>query len=109
MKQILAALLLALVLLSGCDTKAPEPTPETAEERLADGGVILRDVESSALSRVGYDKREHVLVAEFKDSGAIYAYYDVPESVYNALLDADSIGSYFYYNVRTSYAYERLN
>ena len=109
MKRILAALLLALVLLSGCDTKTPEPTPETAEERLADGGVILRNVDSSALSRVGYDKREHVLVAEFKDSGAIYAYYEVPESVYNELLDAESIGNYFYYNVRTSYTYERLN
>jgi len=109
MKRVLALLLAVMFLLAGCNTKAPEPTPETAEERLEDGGILLRNVDSSALSRVGYDKREHVLVAEFKDSGAIYAYYDVPESVYNALLDADSIGNYFYYNVRTSYTYERLN
>lgn len=109
MKRILAALLLALVLLSGCGIEKPVPTPDTVEGRLEEGGVFLREVESSALSRVAYDKIDHSLFVEFKESGTIYAYFHVPESVYKELLDAESIGTYFNQNIRSSYSYERLN
>lgn len=118
---IVLALLILAGLYSACDggvTKAePTPTPiafkatatATPIPNLDPADIPLFAVESSALSRVGYSSANRVLVAEFKDSGAIYAYYDVPQSVYNSLISAESIGNYFYYNVRTSYDYERIN
>lgn len=103
MKRILAALVLALAILSGCEqstqASTPTPTPYVA---------VWKSVDSTALSRVKYDKTDNTLTVEFKDSGSVYVYYDVPESVYNSLLAADSIGSYFYYNVRDTYTYKRL-
>ncbi len=70
--------------------------------------VPLEKVESSNLSQVGYDKEERVLVIEF-NSGGLYAYYDVPETVVTELLDAESLGSYFYANIRNQYKNEKLS
>lgn len=71
--------------------------------------LTLYSVDSDAISELGYDADERVLVARWRNTGIRYAYYDVPEEVYNALMAADSLGSYFYYNVRMSYVYERLD
>ena len=70
--------------------------------------IPLHEVESSSLSRLGYDSKEKVLVVEFT-SGGIYAYYDVPQSVYSSLKNAESLGNYFYYSIRDNYKYEKLS
>ena len=69
----------------------------------------MESVESSSLAEVGYDEYYHVLKVEFVTSGDRYIYYDVPKSTYLELISADSIGSYFYYNVRTSFEYEKVS
>ena len=56
---------------------------------------------------VGYEYSENALYIEF-NSGAIYKYYDVPEYEYNQLLNASSVGSYIWSNIRDSYAYEQV-
>jgi len=43
---------------------------------------------------VGYDFETRVLEIEFID-GAIYQYFDVPEEIYQGLLNAESKGRYF--------------
>jgi len=51
-------------------------------------------VSSSNLASVGYDPENMILEIEFQHGG-IYQYFDVPESVYQSLMNADSHGKYF--------------
>lgn len=88
-------------------TPATEQT--TTPKPFSPYDLTLYGVDSDAISELGYDADEQVLVARWRNTGIRYAYYDVPEEVYNALMAADSLGSYFYYNVRMSYVYERLD
>ena len=62
------------------------------------------NVVSSNILSIGYDSEEETLEVEFM-GGKIYQYFGVPEEVKDELLSASSIGSYFYYNVRTDYEY----
>ena len=82
-----------------------KPTPEPFDH----SKIKMQIVDSSALSKVGYDSTYEVLKVQFKNSGEYYIYYDVPKSVYQDLLGADSIGSFFYYNVRMEYEYEKVS
>jgi hypothetical protein len=50
-------------------------------------------VTSSNVKSIGYDASSSTLEVEF-NSGGIYQYYSVPESIYSALLHASSKGSY---------------
>ena len=59
-------------------------------------------VVSSAIDSVGYDELSETLEIEFC-SGGVYQYYDVPESVYEELMDAASIGSFFHEHIRGIY------
>lgn len=45
------------------------------------------------------------LTITFK-SGRTYRYFDVPEGIYDALLDAPSAGRYFNAFIKDSYQYE---
>lgn len=51
-------------------------------------------VSSSNLASVGYDPENMILEIEFHNGG-IYQYFNVPESVYKGLMNADSHGKYF--------------
>jgi len=55
-------------------------------------------VNSSNLVTVGYDATAQVLEVEFQ-SGRVYQYLDVPESVYQDLMTASSKGEYFHDNI----------
>ncbi|GAA3032050.1 hypothetical protein GCM10020229_49360 [Kitasatospora albolonga] len=63
-------------------------------------------VESSCLSSVGH--RGTTLELEFH-GGSVYAYADVPEAEYRALLAAPSLGRYFHAHIRDRYPYRRLS
>ena len=41
-------------------------------------------------------------------NGSVYGYINVPEYKLTALLSAPSKGHYFYYNIRTSYTYNKI-
>ena len=56
-------------------------------------------VESSNLASVGYSGVDEVLEVEFQ-GGSVYRYSEVPVEVYEELMNADSHGSYFHYNVK---------
>ena len=121
-------LIICTLLFSGCSlTVKPQTTPGTHETTSNDFSVIphqtpaptlkpfdhnsirMVSVDSSSLASVGYDANYSVLKVQFKNSGEYYIYYDVPQSTYTELLNAESIGSYFYYNVRTSFKYEKVS
>lgn len=64
-------------------------------------------VQSSNISSVGYDDVSRTLEVEF-NNGGIYQYFDVPVAEYTELRHAESVGTYFSANIRTSYRYARL-
>lgn len=65
-------------------------------------------VQSSNLASVGYDPQNSILEIEF-NNGSIYQYTGVPQEVYEGLMNADSKGSYFHYNIKKAgYCYTRI-
>ena len=59
-------------------------------------------VQSSAIAKVGYSKRGHILEIEFVN-GAVYRYFDIPVSVYRDLLSAESKARFYDSNIRKHY------
>ena len=66
-------------------------------------------VQSTALEQVSYDERAGTLCAKFRDSGRTYVYRDVPQDIYDGLMFADSLGSFFNAHIRDQYDFEELN
>lgn len=64
-------------------------------------------IASTALRSIGYSKRRHILEVEFVN-GAIYRYYEVAPSVYQALLTADSKARYYDFNIKHKYLSARV-
>lgn len=63
--------------------------------------------DSSQIHIVSYDARTLKLGVTFK-SGSTYEYDDVPVSVAEELLQADSMGRYFHRFVRSVYKYRKV-
>ena len=63
--------------------------------------------DSTCFSSVGYSNG--TLYVEFRDSGSVYSYEDVPKSVYNELWDASSMGSYYNNYIKGYYECHRLS
>ncbi|MCK5601397.1 KTSC domain-containing protein [Candidatus Pacearchaeota archaeon] len=61
------------------------------------------DVQSSNLSQVGYDAETQTLGIVFK-SGVLYHYENVPQEVFDELIEASSAGRYFNTQIRNSFS-----
>ena len=61
-------------------------------------------VDSSLLASVAYDATAAVLQLELR-SGSNYRYFGVPRTTYEALLAADSKGTYFNGFIRERFSY----
>lgn len=113
------AILLALF-LTGCgpsnDAESVDRSsmPKTSQgtpinENFDEDQVSMQDTpDSTAFSQVGYNVSKNLLVVTFRDSGASYAYYDVPQSVWNNLKSAKSMGGYYNSDVKGQYTCEKL-
>lgn len=65
-----------------------------------------KPVSSSNLVSVGYDSNTSTLEIEFHNG--LYEYYNVPQSVYKGLMDADSKGSYFHQKIKDVFNFKKL-
>lgn len=61
---------------------------------------IVLTPESSNIASFGW--QDDTLYIEFK-AGVVYAYTDVSIGVYNGMVAADSVGSYFHAHVKKAY------
>lgn len=61
-------------------------------DRLAGNG---REFSSSALDFIAYNRENSLLAVEFQSGTDIYVYEDVPESVYNLFVEAESPGNFY--------------
>ena len=63
-------------------------------------------VSSSNISSIGYEGT--TLYVRF-NSGGLYAYYDVPQSVYSGLMSASSHGKYLSAYIKGRYRYQQIS
>src|SRR5881394_111103 len=75
----------------------PSPAPNHITSR-----IPRQSVQSTAIAKVGYSKRRHILEIEFVN-GAVYRYLDVPVVVYRELMSAQSKARFYDSNVKRHY------
>ena len=83
--------------LSAVAWTEPSPTPSHIVSR-----ILRQPVESSAIAKVGYSKRYHILEIEFIN-GAVYRYLDLPDTVYRDLMAAESKTRFYDSNIKRHY------
>lgn len=66
-----------------------------------------QSVSSSNIASIGFDSQSQTLEIEFLNGG-IYQYFDVPENVFNDLMNAGSHGEYLARNIKGSYRYSKV-
>jgi KTSC domain len=84
----------------GADAWA-DPLP-TATPNHITSRIPRQPVQSSAIVKVGYSKRRHILEIEFVN-GAVYRYFDVPLWVYHDLMSSQSKAGFYDSNVKRHY------
>lgn len=103
--RIFIVLLTALCLAScGADLQTQQDALAVYESATK---WVCNTPESTCFSRVGYDARNNVLIVVFRDSGAEYHYFGVPEDVWESFYDSVSLGRYFNANIKGNYAYKK--
>src|SRR5947208_6518364 len=75
----------------------PSPAPNHVVSR-----IPRQPVESTAIAKIGYSKRRHILEIEFVN-GAVYRYLDVPVTVYRDLMSSESKARFYDSNIRRHY------
>ena len=105
MIRILIMLLTALFLVScGADLQTRQDALAVYESATK---WVYNTPDSTCFSRVGYDSRNNVLIVVFRESGAEYQYFDVPEDVWESFYDSASLGRYFNSYIKGNYAYRK--
>ena len=69
--------------------------------------MIRTQVSSSNVMEVGYDLETATLEIMFKGD-MVYQYFDVPESQYQNLINAGSVGEYLNDNIKGVFRYAKL-
>ena len=67
----------------------------------------MRPVDSSNIAAIGYHEPDQTLAVAFK-SGAIFHYRNVDVGLYERFLEADSLGSFFYYHIKGRYPADKM-
>lgn len=63
---------------------------------------------SSNIKSVSYDEDSKNMIVEFRN-GLKYSYEDVPEHMFEGLVNSPSAGKFFAYNIRLNFKCSRLN
>jgi len=70
--------------------------------------MTLQPVQSEMLNYVGYDAKAQILEVIF-NTGDRYRYLEVPQSDYEGLMSAESIGKYMHKYIIEHYDHERIS
>ncbi|ATY30602.1 KTSC domain-containing protein [Sphingomonas psychrotolerans] len=60
-------------------------------------------VSSSNLASVGYNPDSETLEVEFLSTGKVYEYYNLPQFMYDRLMEAPSLGKFFNAEIKNAY------
>jgi hypothetical protein len=78
-----------------------DPTKSNDSEPII-SHIPRQPIDSTAIAKIGYSKRRHVLEIEFAN-GAVYRYLDVSLSVYRDLMSAESKARFYDFNIKGKY------
>ena len=67
-----------------------------------------KDVESSTISTIGYDKSESTLEIEYKN-GMIYQHFDVPRKTYKKLMKSSCVDHFLNTSIKNVYPYKSIS
>ena len=96
MRRILSAFCISTAVV-GVASAEPSATPNQIVSH-----IPREPVQSSAIAKVGYSKRHHVLEIEFVN-GAVYRYFGIPLSMHRELMSAESKARFYDSNIRKHY------
>ena len=65
-------------------------------------------VDSSMITSIGYDQSSGTMEVEFRSNGQVWQYYDVPETTYNDVRAASSLGKAFGAVIRNQFREARV-
>lgn len=66
-------------------------------------------VDSSVISSFKYHPESQILEIEFRASGEMYRYFEVPPSVHQEFLNAPSKGKYFNSEIKDKYRFQKIS
>lgn len=97
------------------ETPPPTATPKPAEkdEKRLDERFSSIPMElttgSYNVKSIGYDPQQQILMAEFNLTGMLYAFFDVPQEDYDALMAAENFDKWFEVMIMKKFDFEQLN
>src|SRR5437870_6625411 len=97
MQRICFMLLVAILIVAGAALLAESPKSNPIVSR-----IPREPVNSTAIAKVGYSKRRHMLEIEFVN-GAVYRYLEVPIMIYRDLMFAESKARFYDSHIRGHY------
>jgi hypothetical protein len=65
-------------------------------------------LESKMLSAAAHNDSKQILYLRFRNTGAVYRYFDFPTADYQTFLRAESKGRFFRSHIRDHFRYERM-
>lgn len=69
--------------------------------------IKMIDVTASIINKIGYDAKTKTLAVEFKGTG-IYLYSEVPATIFDELLKAESVGKYFTATIKDKFEFTKV-
>jgi len=63
-----------------------------------------QSVSSSNIASVGYNADTSILEVEFLKTGKVYEYYNVPQFMFDRMMEAPSIGVFFNLEIKKDFA-----
>jgi hypothetical protein len=95
--------IMVLVGTLAADASAPcADTPESNNSQPIVSHIPRQPIASTAIAKIGYSKRRHILEIEFVN-GTAYRYFDISPSVYRDLLSAESKARFYDFNIKGRY------
>ena len=67
----------------------------------------LLPVNSSTLSKVGYDPSSGTMIIVF-NTGSTYEFQQMPKDIYDNLLNSPSLGAFFNQNIRKRFMFKKI-
>lgn len=65
-------------------------------------------LESKMLSAAAYDDSKQTLYLRFRNTGAVYRYFEFTAAGYEEFLKSESKGRFFRFHIRDHFRYERM-
>mgnify|MGYP003525827088 FL=1 len=69
--------------------------------------ITEQEVVSSQFKKVKYDSESKILIITFNNDKR-YEYKDVPQSIFDSLMSAESLGKFFIAFIKNSFSYRPL-